>query len=125
MSYIIGNFNYTPKENRGEKFIKESKTIPDQAYTIKEILVRYRDGIPLNLDSSYDYDDAFGEELNPLRDPDMDLVDLHELREKAQKTLSEYEQYNVVKSKRKKVEDRNKAIEKEIARRLAEKEVGE
>ena len=50
--------------DRGEFFTEKSMTVPDQSYTIREILERFTSGIapPLMRESSYDEDDYITDE---------------------------------------------------------------
>lgn len=45
---INNHYNYLPLK-QAEKFKGESKTIPDQAMTLKELMTRYVNGYPLHL----------------------------------------------------------------------------
>lgn len=115
---VINHVNYDYTKAKGIINTEPSKTIPGQAYSVREVIIRYRDGIPLNLDTNYSFDEEFGEGINPLREPDIDLVDLYAMQEKAMKKIAEFEEYNVKKQHKLKEEKRLAAINAEVERRL-------
>lgn len=59
-----------------EKVIGESETIPDQSYTIEEIITRFTGGIVPTANNMLFYDDDPDfDSIDPTMRPDYDLVD--------------------------------------------------
>lgn len=88
MKKITFRNNFFNKEKTGgETFTKKSQTIPNEAMSIREIMVRYSRGLPI--DSKVPVYD----EENDL--PDMrtlDIIDIHEMRMKAKQEIEELRQ---------------------------------
>lgn len=82
--------NYNYMEHPGETSDKPSKTIPDQSMSIKEILDRYRRGLPVTAGKVPIWEED-GD--NPITPPEWDQMDLSEkdeyMREQARK-LAEF-----------------------------------
>lgn len=76
---------YTPIPDKGETNSLPSLTIPNEAMSIREILVRYARGLPINGARVPIYDVE-----NDLPDPrKMDLADWEEMRKQVQAELDE------------------------------------
>lgn len=59
-----------------EKVIGESETIPDQSYSIEEIITRFTGGIMPTVNNRVFYDDDPDfDSIDPTMSPDYDLVD--------------------------------------------------
>ena len=81
-------YNYNPKDEPNEKVIGPSLTIPDDAYTIQELLNRHAEGMmpPIENDPQWEeYPDI--DSPNPLRQPDADLTDLQSMGESLQRVV--------------------------------------
>lgn len=79
---------FTPVKATEEQNTQPSKTIPNEAMSIREILIRYARGLPINGSKVPIYD-----EENDLPDPrKMDLADWQELRERYKEELEEIRQ---------------------------------
>lgn len=63
-------YNYDPKIDTGfSEYKEQSMTVPDESYSIKDLLKKHRSGIPVNVERDGQYDD----------DPDHDDIDRTEL----------------------------------------------
>lgn len=97
---ILNRFNYDPKAKYcSENPIGPSETIPDQSYTITEIITRFTGGILPNIQRNVSYDDDPSFDSDDItKRPDFDLVDASEalssLSEKfeAEKAAAQLEQ---------------------------------
>lgn len=77
---IISPWDYVPYD--GHICSDEILVEPDQAYSIKELLIRAQNGTMPPLSDNYDYDDdVLGDEFNddPTRDPNFDFADANDL----------------------------------------------
>jgi len=74
-------YNYVPHPEYYETNNEPSLTVPDQSYTIKELLMRFTSGgMPaIAKTGTYEEDPTF-EDLDPTRLGDFDLADLTELQ---------------------------------------------
>lgn len=72
-------------KSKNEVFEKVSKlpsmTIPDQSYTIKQLLEFHKAGINPPLQKTNVYDEEFEEEVNPMRKQNFDLTDVDNIKE--------------------------------------------
>lgn len=80
---VLTYLSYSPDEVKYEETSDEVVTIPDQSYTIRELLENFTSNIPPSLnvyedEGSFDENDEFG--YDPIGDRDLDLVDLQQLR---------------------------------------------
>lgn len=75
----VNHFNYKPSP--GEVNSGELKTIPNEAYTVRELLEKYATGIQIDLERNVDYIDEgdFGTKRLFIS-KDADLTDIDELR---------------------------------------------
>jgi len=94
---IKNNWNYVPSEDLCEKGGGEIMTEPGQSYSVKQLIIRYQNGLPLPR-LSQQYDDIFEEDLNPFRRPDLDLTDLTEANEHIEAIRTKVEQHKKTKS---------------------------
>ena len=85
---FINRYNYVPTEKYCfEKENNEpSETVPDQSYTISEIITRFTGGILPNITRDVSYDDEPTFESDDItRRPDFDIVDAMETLESLSK----------------------------------------
>jgi len=72
-------FQFDPK-TMTEKFTKPSNTVPGMVEEMKEMFERFRMGqiVPTR---NYEYGEDFGEEVNPMYKPGLDLTDIDNVRQ--------------------------------------------
>lgn len=76
---LATSMNYKFSKNRKFKTSDEVRTVPNQSYTVKELMERYRNGIiPANLEREMQYDEDPTFETSVLDTPDVDITDVHE-----------------------------------------------
>jgi hypothetical protein len=80
---VLNYLSYSPDEVKYEETSDEVVTVPDQSYTVRELLENFTSNIPptLNMyedEGLFDESDEFG--YDPIGDRDLDLVDLQQLR---------------------------------------------
>lgn len=80
---VLNYLSYSPDEVKYEETSDEVITIPDQSYTVRELLENFTSNIPPSLNmyedqGLFDENDEFG--YDPIGDRDLDLVDLQQLR---------------------------------------------
>lgn len=80
---VLNYLSYSPDEVRYEETSDEVVTVPDQSYTIQELLENFTSNTPPSLhiyedQGLFDENDEFG--YDPTGDRDLDLVDLQQLR---------------------------------------------
>lgn len=90
------------KAYKGQVNNEESKTIPDQTMTLRELLVRYAKGLPLEGQKTPIWEGEEGFDVDPQK---LDLAEIEELREKAEQELK----------------DINEKVKKEVAEKKAKK----
>jgi len=90
------------KVYKGQVNNEESKTIPDQTMTLRELLVRYAKGLPLEGQKTPIWEGEEGFDVDPQK---LDLAEIEELREKAEQELK----------------DINEKVKKEVAEKKAKK----
>jgi len=90
------------KVYKGQVNNEESKTIPDQTMTLRELLVRYAKGLPLEGQKTPIWEGEEGFDIDPKK---LDLAEIEELREKAEQELK----------------DINEKIKTEVAEKRAKK----
>jgi hypothetical protein len=69
------------KPYAGQVNNQESKTVPDQSMTLRELLVRYAKGLPLEGQKTPIWEGEEGFDIDPQK---LDLAEIEELREKAE-----------------------------------------
>ena len=72
------------KEYKGQGNFGESKTVPDQSMTLRELLIRYAKGLPLEGAKTPIWEGEEGFDVDPEK---LDLADREELAEKAREEL--------------------------------------
>ena len=73
---VINYLEYNHKENPGETNTGESKTVPNQAFTVREVLLRFNNGTLPNIVQPVYYDDTDDfDNIDPTQNPAFDLVD--------------------------------------------------
>ena len=73
---VINYLEYNHNENLGEINTMESETIPNQSFTVKEVLLRFNNGTLPNIVQPVYYDDTEDfDNIDPTLDPAFDLVD--------------------------------------------------
>ena len=80
---VLNHLSYSPDEVKYEETSDEVVTVPDQSYTIRELLENFTSNVPPSLnvyedEGLFDENDEFG--YDPIGDRDLDLVDLQHLR---------------------------------------------
>jgi hypothetical protein len=72
------------KEYKGQSNFGESKTVPDQSMTLRELLIRYAKGLPLEGARTPIWEGEEGFDIDPEK---LDLAEREELAEKAREEL--------------------------------------
>lgn len=80
---VLNYLSYSPDAVKYEETSDEVVTVPDQSFTIRELLENFTSNIPPSLnmyedEGFFNEDDEFG--YDPIGDRDLDLVDLQQLR---------------------------------------------
>ena len=80
---VLNYLSYSPDEVKYEETSDEVITIPDQSFTVRELLENFTSNIPPSLnmyedEGLFDENDEFG--YDPIGDRNLDLVDLQQLR---------------------------------------------
>lgn len=80
---ILNYLSYSPDLVKYEETSDEVITVPDQSYTVRELLENFTSNIPPSVNTYedeglFDENDEFG--YDPIGDRDLDLVDLQQLR---------------------------------------------
>ena len=74
------------REYKGQGNFGESKTVPDQSMTLRELLIRYAKGLPLEGQKTPIWEGEEGFDIDPEK---LDLAEIEELREKAEQELKD------------------------------------
>jgi hypothetical protein len=74
------------KKYNGQENFGESKTVPDQSMTLRELLIRYAKGLPLEGQKTPIWEGEEGFDVDPQK---LDLAEIEELREKAEQELKD------------------------------------
>ena len=72
------------KNYKGQGNFGESKTVPDQSMTLRELLIRYAKGLPLEGQKTPIWEGEEGFDVDPEK---LDLAEREELAEKAREEL--------------------------------------
>lgn len=91
---IIRNaWNFIPMPEDFEAVSDEDMTVPDDSYSIQQILTQFSNGIRPNiaLDGQYSDTEDF-EDYDRFSDPDFDLSDIEEIKSSVEKTLGKHKQ---------------------------------
>lgn len=104
---VINYLEYNHKENPGEINTTESETIPNQAFTVTEVLLRFSQGTLPNIQQPVYYDDTDDfDNIDPTQNPAFDLVDaeniLKEINHNKQERYKESLKQTEVKEEQKK-----------------------
>lgn len=80
---VLNYLSYSPDEVKYEETSDEVVTVPDQSFTVRELLENFTSNIPPSLnmyedEGLFNENDEFG--YDPIGDRDLDLVDLQQLR---------------------------------------------
>nr|QJB21632.1 MAG: hypothetical protein [Microvirus sp.] len=91
---IIRNaWGFTPLPSDYETPDPEDMCIPDDSFTIGQILERFAQGISPNIGHEGQYSDTEDfDEVDPFSDPDFDLSDIDRLRSDMEQTLKKSQQ---------------------------------
>jgi len=73
-------------ETKGQENNEPSQTIPDQSMTLRELLVRYAKGLPLEGKRIPIWEGEEGFDIDPQT---LDLAEIEELKEKAEQELKD------------------------------------
>lgn len=84
--------NYNVKlDDRGKEFISShTDTEPGQSYSVRDLLIRFKQGLPMPSSVGFYYDTIFEEEVNPLRSPNLDLTDIEAAKKFVQEQTDKY-----------------------------------
>jgi hypothetical protein len=74
------------RDYKGQANFGESKTVPDQSMTLRELLIRYAKGLPLEGQKTPIWEGEEGFDVDPQK---LDLAEIEELREKAEQELKD------------------------------------
>lgn len=76
MRFAIRQLNYYETEQSFEKHEGESETVPNQAFTVTEVLQKFQAGTLPNISKKiYFEENADFDNINPTESPDFDLAD--------------------------------------------------
>lgn len=80
---VLNYLSYSPDEVKYEETSDEVITVPDQSFTVRELLENFTSNIPPSLnmyedEGLFNENDEFG--YDPIGDRNLDLVDLQQLR---------------------------------------------
>jgi len=78
---------------KGQFNNQESKTIPDQTMSLREILTRYAKGLPIDGQKTPIWEGEEGFDVDPKT---LDLAEIEELRDKAETEMKDIEQRIIV-----------------------------
>ena len=75
------HFNYT--RPKGRSIPSASLTIPDQSYTLQDLLMKFTKGIapPVMRKCTYDDERKYGDTVDPFNRLDVDIFEAHEIAE--------------------------------------------
>lgn len=88
---VLSYLSYSPDLVKYEETSDEVVTVPDQSYTVRELLENFTSNIPPSLnmyedEGLFDENDEFG--YDPIGDRDLDLVDLQQLRKEIDERIA-------------------------------------
>ena len=100
---VINYLEYNHKENPGEINTLESVTVPNQAFTVKEVLLRFNNGTLPNIVQPVYYDDTDDyDNIDPTQNPAFDLVDAENILNEIKNNQQEREKIKIQNSPEKK-----------------------
>lgn len=114
---VINYLEYNYIENLGEVNTEESETVPNQAYTVSEVLLRFSQGTLPNIDQPLYHDDTDDfDNIDPTLDPAFDLVDAENILNDINNNQKEREKNNQQNSPetKTKIENKNEQNNDEI-----------
>lgn len=88
---VLTYLSYSPDAVKYEETSDEVLTVPDQSFTVRELLENFTSNIPPSLneyedEGLFNENDEFG--YDPIGDRDLDLVDLQQLRTKIDERIA-------------------------------------
>ena len=88
---VLNYLSYSPDEVKYEETSDEVLIVPDQSYTVRELLENFTSNIPPSVNmyedqGLFDENDEFG--YDPIGDRDLDLVDLQQLRDEIDERIA-------------------------------------
>ena len=90
---VINNLEYNYKENPGEINTLQSETVPNQAFTVTEVLLRFSQGTLPNIVQPVYYDDTDDfDNIDPTLDPAFDMVDADNILNQIENNKKEREE---------------------------------
>lgn len=107
---VINYLEYNHKEKLGEVNTAESETVPNQAFTVTEILQRFSNGTLPNIVQPVYYDDTDDfDNIDPTQNPAFDIVDAENILKEINNNKIEREKnkYQNSPDKKSKIEDKN------------------
>lgn len=89
---VLNYLSYSPDVVKYEEGSDEILTVPDQSYSVRELLENFTSNIPPNVhdyedEGLFNEDDPFG--YDPVGDRDLDLVDLQRLRQEIDERIKQ------------------------------------
>lgn len=93
---VINHLDYNYKENEGEINLSESETVPNQAFTVKEVLLRFNNGTLPNIVQPVFYDDTEDfDNIDPTLNPAFDMVDAENILKQINNNKKEREELKI------------------------------
>lgn len=93
---VINNLEYNYKENKGEVNTLQSETIPNQAFTVTEVLLRFSQGTLPNIVQPVYYDDTEDfDNIDPTLNPAFDFVDADNILREIDNNKKEREELKI------------------------------
>ena len=90
---VINYLEYNHKENQGEINTLKSETVPNQAFTVREVLLRFNNGTLPNIVQPVYYDDTDDfDNIDPTQNPAFDMVDAENILKEINNNQKEREQ---------------------------------
>jgi len=89
---VLNYLSYSPDVVKYEEGSDEILTVPDQSYSVRELLENFTSNIPPNVhdyedEGIFDENDPFG--YDPVGDRNLDLVDLQSLRQEIDERIKQ------------------------------------
>ena len=93
---VINYLDYNYKENEGEINLSESETVPNQAFTVTEVLLRFNNGTLPNIVQPVFYDDTDDfDNIDPTLNPAFDMVDAENILKEINNNKKEREELKI------------------------------
>lgn len=92
---MIWRTPYNYSRPKGRVIPSSSLTIPDQSYTLQDLLTKFTKGIapPVMRKCSYDDEKKFGDTVDPFNRLDVDIFEAHEIAEQVNLSQKELKTY--------------------------------